>query len=357
MTWMILIAALFVAFSNGANDNFKGFATVWGSDTLSYRSALVLATFATVAGSVVSLLLAETLLQQFSGKGLVPETVANTPLFILSVAMGAATTIFAATRLGFPVSTTHALIGGMIGAGLGLANGTIHFDKLAKSFVLPLIVSPVLAALLGIVIYRLIRLRPVEKDCACVTLPVEHSMNAGAVAAYSAIHSPNIVIDKDQNCDIVNSPVRISISKNLDRLHVFSAMAICFARSVNDTPKLAALLIAAHLLAPATSIASIGIAMGFGGLLFSRRVAQTMSKGVTSLDHSQGLAANLITASLVLFASKLALPVSTTHVAIGSIAGVSVQTLNWRILRSILLSWVATLPFAGIVGWSIVKIY
>ncbi|MBI1834497.1 MAG: inorganic phosphate transporter, partial [Burkholderiales bacterium] len=100
MTWLIFIAALFVSFSNGANDNFKGFATVWGSDTLTYRRALSLATIATLAGSLTSLLLADTLVQQFSGKGLVPDTVASMPGFVFSVASGTAITVLLATRLG-----------------------------------------------------------------------------------------------------------------------------------------------------------------------------------------------------------------------------------------------------------------
>ena len=72
MDWLLIVAALFIAFSNGANDNFKGFATVWGANALSYRQALVFATAATVAGSISSLILAEELVQHFSGKGLVP---------------------------------------------------------------------------------------------------------------------------------------------------------------------------------------------------------------------------------------------------------------------------------------------
>ena len=79
MEFALIAAVLFLAFNNGANDNFKGFATVWGSDTLSYRQALVLATLATLAGSVASWLLADNLIQQFSGKGLVPNAIASTP--------------------------------------------------------------------------------------------------------------------------------------------------------------------------------------------------------------------------------------------------------------------------------------
>lgn len=297
MEWLLFAAALFVAFSNGANDNFEGFATVWGSDTLNYRQALTLATIATVAGSLASLMLAEALVQQFSGKGLVPDAVASAPLFIMSVAGGAAVTVFLATRLGFPVSTTHALIGGLVGAGMAQSGGAIHFDKLASAFLMPLLVSRFSAS--------------------------------------------SIVLAPDAACDRLETPVRVSVSRSMDRLHIMSAISICFARGVNDTPKLAALLLAAHMLQPSASIIMISLAMAMGGLMFARRVAQTMSRRVTRMDHAQGLASNLITATLVLFASKFGLPVSTTHISVGSIAGVgaSAKTLDWHALRNILLSW------------------
>ena len=358
MEWLLLAVALFVAFSNGANDNFKGFATVWGSDTLSYRKALTLATLATMAGSLVSLLLAEALVQQFSGKGLVPDGVAGAPMFVMSVAGGAAATVFLATRLGFPVSTTHALIGGLIGAGLAQSGGVVHFDKLASAFLLPLLISPMIAAAFGVLAYRLFRLHPAEKDCACLVAPAQilaASTDGALVSRYSV---PGIVLAPAAACDRLETPVRVSVSRGRDRLHILSAMSICFARGVNDTPKLAALLLAAHLLQPAASIVMISLAMAMGGLMFARRVAQTMSRRVTRMDHTQGLAANLITAALVLFASKFGLPVSTTHVSVGSIAGVgaSAKTLDWHALRNILLSWAATLPLAAGVAWLLASV-
>ncbi|MBI3285629.1 MAG: inorganic phosphate transporter [Burkholderiales bacterium] len=356
MEGLLLAAALFVALSNGANDNFKGFATVWGSGTLNYRQALTLATLATIAGSLASWLLADTLVQQFSGKGLVPDAVANGSLFIMSVASAAAATVFLATHLGFPVSTTHALIGGLIGAGFAQSGGAVHLDQLAQAFLLPLLISPLLAALLGVLAYRLFRLHPVEHDCACVLAPAQVLTADGILV--SRVAMPSVVLASDSACASLDAPLRVSVSRSMDRLHVWSAMAICFARSVNDTPKLAALLIAAHLLQPSMSVAMIACAMALGGIIFARQVAQTMSQGVTRMNPVQGLAANLITASLVLFASKLGMPVSTTHVAVGSIAGVgaSAKTLNWLALRNILLSWIATLPLASGVAWSVARL-
>lgn len=356
MEWLLIIAVLFVSLSNGANDNFKGFATVWGSATLSYRQALLFATIATVAGSLASWMLAGTLVEQFSGKGLVPDAIASAPLFILGVASGTALTVFLATRLGFPVSTTHALIGGLIGASLGQSGGEVHFAKLANTFLLPLLVSPMLAAVLGVLAYRLFYLRPVEKDCACLIAPAPIPVSVGALA--NQFSAPGIVWAPDATCERLDVQARISVSRSLDHLHVLSAMSICFARGVNDTPKLAALLIASRLFDNGISFALIGIAMAVGGLLFAGRVAKTMSQRMTHMDHAQGLAANLITAMLVLFASKFGLPVSTTHVSVGSIAGVgaSAKTLNWPTLRNVLLSWVATLPLAAVAAWCVVKI-
>jgi inorganic phosphate transporter, PiT family len=353
MEWLLIIAATFLAFANGANDNFKGFATVWGSGTLEYRQALILATIATIVGSLLSWLLADGLVQQFSGKGLVASDATQSLPFIASVAMGAAVTVFLATRLGFPISTTHALIGGLVGAGAAQAGG-VHFAKLFDTFLLPLLVSPLLAAALGVLAYRLLKVRPVEKDCACVALePV--ALPATASAQQVSAMLPIIVIDQASECERAAMPVRLSISKYLDRLHVGSAMAICLARGVNDTPKLVALLLLAQGLgASQGSVVLVTSAMALGGVLFARKVAQTMSQRVTKMDHTSGLAANLITASLVLFASKLGLPVSTTHVSVGAIAGVgaSARKLDWHALSNVLLSWVLTLPLAASVAWA-----
>lgn len=353
MEWLLITVVLFVAFSNGANDNFKGFATVWGTDTLNYRQALTLATIATIAGSLASMMLAESLVQQFSGKGLVPDVIASAPLFTLSVASGAAVTVFLSTRLGFPVSTTHALIGGLIGAGFAQSEGAVHFDKLANAFLLPLLLSPLLAALLGILAYRLFHLRPIEKDCACLVAATQTLISTTDGALISRFSTPSIVLAPDAACDRLDAPVRVSVSRNMDRLHVLSAMSICFARSVNDTPKLTALFFAAHVLNTQVSMVAISAAMATGGILFARKVAETMSQRITRMDHAQGFAANLITATLVLFASKFGLPVSTTHVSVGSIAGVgaSAKTLDWTALRKVLLSWVVTLPLAASVAW------
>lgn len=370
MEFALIAVALFLAFNNGANDNFKGFATVWGSDTLSYRQALVLATLATVAGSLASWFLADTLVQQFSGRGLVPNSIASEPHFILSVAFGAAVTVFAATRLGFPISTTHALIGGLVGAGLGQVGGDVNFQKLVSSFFVPLLLSPIMAAGLGLLVYKLFAKRLAQStltnDCVCVVpadVPVPNfaltAPRSNGGSAMRRVVMPALVVGTAASCDAQPTAARLQVSKLKAGLHIASAAAICFARGLNDTPKLAALLIAAQVFKPSMSIALVAALMAVGGLVFARRVAETMSQRVNRLDDTQGLLANLVTASLVLMASKFGLPVSTTHVSVGAIAGVgsSAKTLNWSALRAVLLSWVATLPIAAGAAWFLTWVF
>ncbi|MDD4976104.1 MAG: inorganic phosphate transporter [Bacteriovorax sp.] len=142
-------------------------------------------------------------------------------------------------------------------------------------------------------------------------------------------------------------------AKALDALHFLSAGLVCFARGLNDTPKLAALLLMVPFLSTERMTALIAIAMASGGLIHSRRIAETMSHKVTSMNSKQGFAANFITAVVVNMRSKFQLPVSTTHVSVGTLFGVGLQTksANWITIRSILTAWIVTLPVAAMFGY------
>jgi inorganic phosphate transporter, PiT family len=359
MEYLFLMVVALLAFGNGANDNFKGFATVWGAGTLSYRHALALATIATVAGSIASILLADGLVKQFSGRGLVPDAVASAPWFIQSVAAGAAATILIATRVGLPVSTTHALIGGLLGAGLAGEPGAVQLARLGTGFFLPLLVSPLLAAALGLLAYRLLAVRLEKTSCVCVVeTPALPSPNASTALSAPLPMAHALVIGSQQDCHAARAPVAsLSLRDGAHLLHVASATLICFARGVNDTPKLAALLLAASITGARDSVLLIAVAMAAGGLVCARRVAETMSQRLSHMDGKQGTTANLITAVMVLLASKFSLPVSTTHVAVGAIAGVgaSAATLDRTTLRNVLLSWVATMPLAAAVAFAVAQ--
>jgi PiT family inorganic phosphate transporter len=138
----------------------------------------------------------------------------------------------------------------------------------------------------------------------------------------------------------------------VDAGHFLSAGIVSFARGLNDTPKIAALLLLVKWLTPATDIAIVGIAMAIGGLLGARRVAETMSHKITNMNPGQGFTSNLTTGILVILASTFGLPVSMTHVTVGSLFGIGLTTgqANIKTVSGIVLSWVITLPCAAFVA-------
>jgi PiT family inorganic phosphate transporter len=144
----LLIVVCFLAYSNGANDNFKGVATLFGSGTSNYRKALWWACGTTFAGAIASIFFSRLLILRFSGQEFVPASIAQSPAFVLSIALGAALTVMTATAFGFPISTTHGLVGALFGAGLIASHAQMQFVRLANVIVIPLLISPILAIVL-----------------------------------------------------------------------------------------------------------------------------------------------------------------------------------------------------------------
>lgn len=106
IAFILFVMVLWLAYGNGANDNFKGVATLYGSGTATFRQALTWATVSTFAGSLVSILLAERLLAVFSGKGLLPDALLGEPVTLIAIGGAAALTIMLATLLGMPTTTS-----------------------------------------------------------------------------------------------------------------------------------------------------------------------------------------------------------------------------------------------------------
>jgi PiT family inorganic phosphate transporter len=241
------------------------------------------------------------LLKKFSGKGLIPDALTSSPLFLLAVALGAGGTVLLATRFGFPVSTTHAITGSLVGAGLASSHDAVNFVKLWDGFAKPLLLSPLLAVAAGALLFLVLR---------AVKLAPNHR------------------------------------TKSLDVMHFVSSGAVSFARGLNDTPKIAALLMVATAVDIRWGLVLVAVAMAVGGIMNAHRVAMTMSRKITGMNPGEGLAANLATAVLVTSASFHGLPVSTTHVSVGALVGIGTVTrqAHWKAVGQIVLSWVVTLP-------------
>lgn len=355
----IILAAVFLAYANGANDNFKGAATLFGSGTVSYRKALWWATITTLAGSLSAVFISSKLVTGFSGKGLVPEQIVRDPHFLFSVGLGAALTVFIATLSGIPISTTHSLTGSLIGAGIIAAGSRINYNILANKFFAPLLISPMVSALLTFIIY------PCFKFCR-ISLGIERQMclciadkqqdvciNADGTAVLKST-GISLTVGQLENCQAYYQGKILGFDSQgiLDKLHYLSSAAVSFARGLNDTPKIVALLLVISVFSLKGGIFLVAAAIAIGGLLNTKKVALTMSQRITRMNHGQGFSANLITAFLVIFASKWGLPVSTTHVSCGSLFGIGLvnKEANVSVIRQIILAWILTLPLAGILS-------
>jgi PiT family inorganic phosphate transporter len=368
MEWLVLIAALLLAFVNGANDNFKGVATLYGSGALSYRQALALASVSTLLGSLLSLALASGLIHAFSGKGIIPAELLEAPL-LASVALAATITVLLATRLGFPISTTHALVGGIAGGGIVAAGGALEFFVLARAFALPLLVGPLLAVALAYLGLRLARrssgaLSLEAASCVCLAqtqvasaCPV-HPLVAAAFAGPSALDHQyrtgsrfHVSTGTEPAChdESADRVVALSVYGALTLGHLLSAGLVGFARGLNDTPKIVGLVVGVGIVSMQQGTAAVALMMTVGGLISARRVAEKLSHEITPMTPSQGLVGNFVTSGLVIAASRYSLPVSTTHVSTGAIFGIGGEegSLNRRTFGQILAAWVVTLPMAA----------
>lgn len=367
--WLIILAALFVAYANGANDNFKGVATLFGSGTADYRKALAWATITTFVGSLTAFFFAAKLIKTFSGKGLVPDALAADPRFLLAVALAVSWTVIIATLTGIPISTTHSLMGALVGAGLVAIGPHLGWSTLGRNFFIPLLLSPFLAIVLTLFVYSLLRFSRLQmgigkNTCVCMgkqTIAVPSLVNpSGHHFTVAEPQSFGIVVDDTKACQAISIErysgqlVGVDVQKILDGLHFISAGAVCFARGLNDTPKIVAIALAAGIIGLKVNIILVAVMMALGGILNAKRVAQIMSDRITKMNHGQGLSANFITSLLVILASWLGLPVSTTHVSCGSLFGIGLVNgkANWKTIKGILSAWVLTLPisalFAGI---------
>ncbi|PYJ67606.1 MAG: inorganic phosphate transporter [Verrucomicrobia bacterium] len=360
MLVLLFLATCFLAYSNGANDNFKGVASLFGSRTCNYRTAISWATITTFAGSIMSIFLAQTLLKKSSGKGIVPDHFAGSEYCVLGVAIGAGLTVILATLTGFPISTTHALTGAIIGCGFVAVGPAMNFFSLGKGFVLPLLLSPVLAMAVAGLLYVIfhgarIALGLKKEWCVCIGEGerVIAMSQPNSLLALRAVSLPShLTVDEVENCRerFGGNFLGFTSQQVVDAAHFLSAGTVSFARGLNDTPKIVALLLLWKALDIRWGFAAITVTMAIGGLLNARKVAETMSKKITTMNHGQGFTANLTTAILVVLASLFGLPVSTTHVAVGSLFGIGLTTgnANLRTINTIALSWIVTLPCAAI---------
>src|SRR5690349_10513938 len=343
---LLVVLVLGVAFANGANDVSKGIATLVGSGTADWRRAVIWGSFWTLLGGILPTLITSGLLITFSGKGVLAGGQVD-EVFSLSVAIGTVGWVALTTRLGLPVSTTHAILGSLCGAGIALhgVHGVL-WGAVSHKALLPLALSPVLSIFLVAAAAPVLRpfLRAAGRYCVCVerqaglvTADPAHGMAVAPPALPTIVVAPGC------------GPQVVSRWEAVDTLHWMSSALTSFCRGVNDSPKIAALAIAAGAaegLSITAVIVAVAGAMAMGSLLGGLRVTRTLAEHITRLSPENGFIANLVTSLLVALASAFSLPVSTTQVSSMAIAGVGLTShdIHWRTVRDILLAWIVTIP-------------
>ncbi len=352
---LVALAAVllfFLSFANGANDVSKAIATLAGSGLTSVRTAIAWGTVWTVAGALSGLFWGGALIKNISSSIYVESHDFYMPL-ALTISLAPILWVSLATWRKWPVSTTHAVVGGLVGAGL-MAYGMqgIDWPTILKKIALPLLVSPFMAIALAWL------LTPALEKTARITDRVRLCLTP--VPKVALVHANSRTQEPLEDClicscDSPQAGLTHGVTLSVDRMHWLTSGLLSFSRGLNDAPKLIAIvmpfLMLDHLIAPGWLFIWGALAMGAGSWLGGRRITNVLGFQVTKMNHTQGFSANLISAFLVIGASRFGLPVSTTHVSSSSIMGVGLSNqtgLNMRTVSGMLFAWLVTVPVAGL---------
>ena len=352
----IFLLTLLLAAVNGSNDVSKGVATLAGAGVTRYRPAIIWGTVTTFAGALLSLLFAARMTALFS-KGIV--TAPPTLGFAIAVLVGAIAWVGFATITRLPVSTTHALVGALIGAGIQLGPQAVNWSVLLTNVAAPLLASVAVAYAISVAL-SFVQLP--EPRCICLEVtsaaPASPAHRSGSVAAFRAsgeLPVLQITTGTMAECRLHGAAVR-RLGCNLTTAHWLTSGATGFSRGLNDTPKIVAIgafALASAGIAPLTLLIATALAMAAGALLAGQRVARVLGEQVVTMSHEEGFKANLTTAVLVGIGANLGLPMSTTHVSTGAIAGaagLNRSRLNGRTLRDFAMAWTLTPLTAGVIA-------
>jgi len=399
--WYLGLAAafgLFMAWGIGANDVANAMATSVGSKALTIKQAILVAAVFEFAGAF----LAGGQVTATIRNGIIDASaVENNPELLifgmLAALLAAAVWLLLASRKGWPVSTTHSIVGAIVGfAVVGIGVDSVYWSKvgtIAASWV----VSPMLSGFLAFFIFMSVqKLILSKKDplkharkyvplyifavgfiMALVTMlkGLKHIgldltyLQSLMVAIVSGIATMSIGIIAIRRIKIdprQQSDFRFAnVEKIFGVLMVFTACGMAFAHGSNDVANavgpVAAVVsivktgVVAQKSALATWIlllGAIGIVLGLATYGF--KVIRTVGKNITELTPSRGFAAELAAATTVVIASGTGLPISTTHTLVGAVLGVGIArgigAINLRVVRNIMLSWIITLPAGGILA-------
>ncbi len=388
--------AIYMAWAIGANDVANAMGTSVGSGALTITGAVIVAGTLEFAGAF----LAGGHVTNTVRKGMLDEAlVAQNPELVLygmlAALASAGTLLIVATRFGLPVSTTHSIVGAIVGFGaVGLGVDAVAWGKIAQ-IVASWLTSPLIGGVLAFLIFGLIRNRVLDRDN-----PIEELARVGPffffyvffilglVTLFKGLKHTPIDLDLPQALAastalgflgaaigfvLMRRAVRRvgavadgNHFKHVERifviLQILTACAVAFAHGSNDVANSIGPLAAVHSIVTTGAAAKTAavepwmLALGGFGIIvglatWGYRVMETVGTKITELTPSRGFAAELAAATTIVLATRLGIPVSTTHILVGSVLGVGlargIGALDLRVVGTIVVSWVATLPIAA----------
>jgi inorganic phosphate transporter, PiT family len=313
----IVVVALFFDYTNGFHDSANAIASSISTRALTPRAALALAAVFNLLGALVSTKVAKTV-----GSGIIDpqqdHSSSHALVIVVAALLGAIAWNLITWYFGLPSSSTHALIGGLVGAGLA-SSTSVHWGVIWEKVVIPMVVSPLVGFLGGgivmlVLIWAFHRARP---------HPVNRSFKLLQPLAAAFISFTHGTQDAQKTMGVIT--LALLINGNIKTFSV--PLWVKFAAA---------------------------IAIGLGTFSGGRRIIRTLGRRVIKMDPPRGFATD-VWASVVLYgAAQYSAPVSTTHVITSTVMGVGstkkLSAVRWGVARSIVAAWVLTLPAAGSVA-------
>jgi PiT family inorganic phosphate transporter len=391
------IVGFYMAWNIGANDVANSMAPVVGAKAVTIRQAIFIAVILNVIGAVfIGSHVTNTI-----RKGIVSTDILTDPHLVLigalSAMLAAALWVNFATWKSLPVSTTHSIVGAMIGFGI-VAGGfsVINWMKLA-AVVMSWVISPLFSLVISYFLFKIIlrlilskknafiwslKLSPffIGSTVFIVVLSFLFKTPLGknlSIKALDALMLAFIIafIFGFAGMKILKHFVKESNPHGAEEIFRFiqigAACYVALAQGANDVANAVGPLAVIYFLVKTGNVGGsvpvpvflllfggIGIACGIS--MAGHRVMDTMGKKITALSNTRGFAVNFATATTVLVASKMGLPVSTTHAAVGGVMGIGfargVEAVNLSIVYKIMLYWILTLPATAVTSMVIFKI-
>ena len=391
------IFGFYMAWNIGANDVANSMASAVGAKAITIRQAIFIAGILNVVGAVfIGSHVTNTI-----RKGIVSTEILSDPhvalIGALSALLAAALWVSFATWKSLPVSTTHSIVGAMIGFGI-MAGGfsVINWAKLA-AVVMSWVISPVFSLVISYLIFKtIVKLILVKKNAFIRSLslsPVFIGMTAFVVVLSFLFKTP---LGKTLSIDtwtallvalVIGGLVGYagkgllrrftrpddddSTEQVFRKIQIGTSCYVALAQGANDVANAIGPLAVIYFLVKSGNVGAkvpvpawlllfggVGIACGIG--MAGHRVMETIGTKITTLTNTRGFAVDFAAASTVLLASKLGLPVSTTHAAVGGVIGVGlaggIEAVNFGVVFQIMLYWFLTVPAAAVTSMIIFKI-